>query len=993
MKRTATRSPMPRQLRRARSGFVLIVVLGMLALLSILATTYLTLARTERQAAENFVVQTRAMMLAVSGIEYAIARLRSSAAVAGGHAYGGEDWNGQGEATGTPDGSADDANGNRNGVVDVFACDPEFARRPSFFVDDDRDGLPDLIRIVEGGVTSRRGYSGRVAGTFHEEGDHFVLKVTGSSGQVSVNQKGDGYRKLYDNLGVLALNPPVRDLGTRIQGSQPYSTVDDLLLKGVLTGGQLDVLRPYLTTFAWVDPSTIRPDPQFEPFQRPENLRRQSWIEPRAPIDVNTADFLVLKSCFLGLAGYSADRAKPKKKNAMVLKDSQADDLARAILLARAETFTDSNGNQVYDDGEPFIDVDGDELFCGPFRTWHQFESFVASVPGFGQKRPKGKGWGFGQLKKKEWGADLVCANANPNTLLNCLQPDHQLRRAIDKSDLIASTTEFCFESTGTYVIRSLGRVTSTFHEVLATREIECEVRLFDLSRLTTQEDFEGAEIKVLSSPDVMSIPEEVAGIVTESYDDVNDNGRFDAKDTFTDLNGDGMRDGPALYDGQLCLRPSDPPETAPWGDHPSQLAFRCLFNDSPTHARLGPDQYPSLSADIAEPTLARGIPLSAGDLRTSVEGGGSLLRDLTGSDDYPDLGPNGLFVREETGELIYWNSILNWPVGAGSIRFWLKPTWETHPAANQYKDVLALNQNYSLDPNRGRLVLLDAVHFGPKPGLFKLEGHCYTRTRSTRATETTPDPGFDPPTYVKSHYHVKLKGDWTPDQWHDFSLRYTDQIRFSAWLDAIPFDVLHESKMGGSDSATLGNPSPTYNHMALGSEAPWSDKIGTGTYDDFLIYRSAVPASDAGLTPAWRYDDTGVPGWGEYVGRMRLPAGARVRSLAWTEWRPTLDYQGDDLSSTASEAARKRPDVRFFYRAQGEAAWRPAPRPTDPDAWDGGPISPDPGMPPTNTVEFRFLFDRNGQNPFRNSPAVDDVTFTYTGGAGVVVLSWRILP
>ena len=53
-------------------GFVLLVVLGLLALMSALALAFVAMAKLERQVARNYVERMHAIMAAESGIEYAI---------------------------------------------------------------------------------------------------------------------------------------------------------------------------------------------------------------------------------------------------------------------------------------------------------------------------------------------------------------------------------------------------------------------------------------------------------------------------------------------------------------------------------------------------------------------------------------------------------------------------------------------------------------------------------------------------------------------------------------------------------------------------------------------------------------------------------------------------------------------------------------------------------------------------------------------------------
>ena len=62
--------------RSPRRGAVLIVVLGVLMLLSLLATSFATLQITERQVSRNYLDTVRAKLLAQSGVQDALERDR-----------------------------------------------------------------------------------------------------------------------------------------------------------------------------------------------------------------------------------------------------------------------------------------------------------------------------------------------------------------------------------------------------------------------------------------------------------------------------------------------------------------------------------------------------------------------------------------------------------------------------------------------------------------------------------------------------------------------------------------------------------------------------------------------------------------------------------------------------------------------------------------------------------------------------------------------------
>ncbi|MBI3273044.1 MAG: hypothetical protein HYZ53_28905 [Planctomycetes bacterium] len=963
--------------RASRRAMALIVSLGMLTLLAIVATTFVALSRSERVSSENYVIKVRARMLAESGIDYALAKLRTPLGLGPESVYGGEDLNGNGAQVGGPfnaDALLDDANGNAGGAVDFLACPLRFARRPSWFADANGDGLPDLLDIVERGVAARRGYSGVLPGTLHALGDTFAIRLLDTSSELYVNGAGNGYRALYRNLCLLLLGNA--SLGDRIQARQPYGTPEDLVVTAALTEAEFAVLRPYLTCQAWVDSSTMRPDPQASLLVMPRAFRRLDRVEPRAPINVNGADFNLLVAVFQGISGFFTDNNAPVK-SFFSINATRARALAQAIVDARAETFVDANPNGVWDPGEAFVDRNANGRYDGPFRTWDQFENFLGGVQGF-----------VGNFNRAF--RELVLANANPNSCLNKFQPDAHRYHGTDKADLVVYTTELCFSATGFFDISSYGRVTDSSNRVVGEDEVRAVVKLFETRVLTTQEDFESAGVKVTMDPDVRTLPEEVSDFATESFTDTNGDGRFTKGDAFQDANGDGARDGPAIYDGQVTLRPADPPGSLPWGDA-SALTFRALFNDSAATSRVGRgDAYPSLVADVATPANRR-FPLSSGATVSNVVRGASLVKDLSGSNNYSDLFPDGLFIRRERQKTIYYSPIGNIPPLTGSVGFWVKPTWRGIPAALQYRDLLGMDQQFAFAPNRGRIFLMYAL----TPGVFVLEALWNHDSAGTAANEVDNDQGYVPPIFQCLHTLDIRSNNWNPGQWHYFALRWQDMMRFNFFLDGNSSASLFEAALEPGVTIIRIGPVPTLNLFTLGSNMPWFNTIGSGTFDDLRVHRSLVPNSDVGLAPPWRYDDTGYPGYSTYVGRFTLPQGAVVRTLGMTSLRPSENYRGDPLDNRVSTPRRRRPDVSLSYKVSSETGWRVHPRSTDPNRVDGEELPVDPNTPAVGageTFQFMLTFDRRGQDPFRNSPTVDDVRVTYALGSPQF-LSYNVVP
>jgi Tfp pilus assembly protein PilX len=115
-----------------KKGVVFIVVLGVLVLLVLLGVTFSLLTRIEKSSSEAYMNQIRAKLIAQSGIETAIAQLRSNTAQFPEDAiFWGEDTNKNGKLD-----TGEDQN--KNGRLDVGDCPIEYALRPSFAAMDDK---------------------------------------------------------------------------------------------------------------------------------------------------------------------------------------------------------------------------------------------------------------------------------------------------------------------------------------------------------------------------------------------------------------------------------------------------------------------------------------------------------------------------------------------------------------------------------------------------------------------------------------------------------------------------------------------------------------------------------------------------------------------------------------------------------------------------------------------------------------------------------------
>jgi hypothetical protein len=168
-----------------------------------------------------------------------------------------------------------------------------------------------------------------------------------------------------------------------------------------------------------------------------------------------------------------------------------------------------------------------------PFATWGQFERFIDGLvhhppetPGLflDERGPRQLNivdslilyrrlfWSHYTYFASQAIADTIKANFNPNLHLNELNPDADLWGWVDKTDLITNSTEFCFLPTGYFEIESVGQILRAewepgkFHispyllimkdsfthnnQIMGQRRLKVVVKLWDLYRQTSQEDF-----------------------------------------------------------------------------------------------------------------------------------------------------------------------------------------------------------------------------------------------------------------------------------------------------------------------------------------------------------------------------------------------------------------------------------------------------------------------------------------------------------------------
>lgn len=620
--RARMRASRPRPAPAWHKGHALLTVTALLGLLSLTATSFVTIATQERRTAQNHILQVRARMLAEAGIERAVSDLRST-------------------ATATDDLGSSPLQRRQawsDPRDDYFYADLQaapfgprpYGSAPAPLAHARRISYAAALAPFDASCS----ISGQLGGTFGPASDTFALKVIDCAAQINVNDHNAALARILDQLGAVTGVERVGGLtlGAAIVGTRPragYASKDEVLAR--VFGGDADRfarIREFITCHGWVDPGTVR-----------WSAAAPRWTpEPRAPINVNTAPKEVLVAVLWGLAARveTTDGAgRPAVLAVGPIARDRAEAIADQLIANRPVARTQS-----------------------PFNDWPRFSREI-----LGRLR------GLSRLEM-----DLLRANFNPNSDLKKLNPDRLLADPagdlaagaadlLDKSDLTASSTEFCFGSMGYYEIEALGRVAQG-GRTLAHATVVSVVKLFDVFRATSQRDFETDRVWSdrrfgdLRGPDgipaVTSIPEYPYATGRTGYRSTAGDAAWAAE-----------------YDGSLLL--SGVART-PVVNEADRTTFVAGFGRGRVEADLGrgtdrPDgPRAPLEAGPGAPAEAR-----VSD-RQVVQGRGGARAFTDGS----DLDPFGLRL-DGRGRLKSYPPDA-WPTGAGTLELLVKPAADQRP-------------------------------------------------------------------------------------------------------------------------------------------------------------------------------------------------------------------------------------------------------------------------------------------------------------------------
>ncbi len=510
-----------------RRGLALIVIVCVLGLLTVMTACFLSLAQMERRASQRRIHQTRALLLARSGIEDAQARFRL------------------GQDPFLPETEYEDS-----------SIPLSKARRPSFSVG---GPSPDGVQ-VEGRLL---GYSGALGAEVPAAGAGYALRIDGGGFHVNggdpAQSAGLGYNAvLRGMLGTLAEaidreTTPRRGILVEADG---WALIDarpadgwrglDQIRDGALGGSQarMDLLRPYLALHAWTDRKVIRPsvlpamedkefkcwgeirqgrsnvrtDPTVAPTRDPPDFERVGTrLMGRAPVDFSWARRRkpALIALTAGLGGlYLGERSSEPVGTAfgVFAKDcvghlrkaeirlawgvpNDCEELARQVFESTSEIRT-------WEDFDRFCDTLTFPSAMAAANTLATVTSNAWVAAGRPHPDPTWNAMVKGQdgLDVQEACRSLLKANFNPNSNLNKFNPNAAQWHLVDKSDLTAYSTEFSLQPLAAVRIRSLGRVSGPNGRLLAQQELEAELGGPFLLRLTTQGEFVAGD---LGNPDL----------------------------------------------------------------------------------------------------------------------------------------------------------------------------------------------------------------------------------------------------------------------------------------------------------------------------------------------------------------------------------------------------------------------------------------------------------------------------------------------------------
>ncbi len=1006
-----------------RSGLALLVCIGILGVLAVLGTTFVLLARLERQASQRRIHATQAFLLARSGIEDAQARLAAG----------------------------------QDALSPVMEpCPLRQALRPSFFVSAPA-GTPILIP-VEG---RDRGYSGALS----HASTQYALRLSGGGGfcvnggdpsfhsdPTAVSDANTGLRRLLGLLAEAIDREDGLNDGAPVDGTDGFALVDRRPLRPegwtgfgeireVLGDARLEALEPYLCLGSWSDKRVVRPNAPASM----ENVDYASWGEIKLahrqdrPGSV-APDFERLAGRLVGRCPVSLPWARHRRP-ALIALIAGLKGLYLDNFFATTRHATDSVGRMMPAEllnlwsGTDDCHVAAEAILTSTsaLDTWQGFNEFCDTLPLSGT----------GDLLQAR--RDLLKANFNPNTGLNKLGPNLSAFKLVDKADLLASSTEFSLYPVAGEEIDSLGRVLDPSGRLLASRRLSIRLAPPSLVRLSTQRELVSEDLGNLDLPGderMPRLPGFLAGGMPAFITSGNGTG-FTWGHAFLPGRGVSLQSypepcfdttpfggatsleiRPADYDGALQLATLETPRDSAYGATaaggiPPDLKMLGRFDDA-----FDLDVY-----DCLTESSAMNVP----DLLQARQGD-SVMDAIRPNTLYPD----GAYSERDRTPAFHGRD--NMPPLWGMLSFWVKPNrFDRHWGFGQMTGMRGLPlvhaTNYgtpfpNLNANFGTAqpFLIGHIHFARLEAFqtfFEIShvAQDYDFSGSYRSRSHGFSASFPSPRerrwYLASFYWDFRVPD-APGAEH-----LTGELVIDDGTGLGPFGAPANScrnsnyvnDRGGNDGTATSDLTAADvlgpHLISLGRHnRPWeqgtASQFGGGadsTFDEFAVYDFGPGLGDS-TSPAWIYglnryrdgryyregdypvrglEDPGPPGRAAqyFSAPITLPAGSLVRRVSWTFTRPP------ELSADYAEVSLVKavpvPGWRYLW---GEALSRSVNRvASSSQAWM-------PGLSAMGGFRLHAVFRRAVALPLDipvlDSPVLDDLTVIYSPPEGIPARRWE---
>ena len=1015
----------------SRRGLALIVVVGVLGVLAVLAVAFVTMAQLERRASQQRMNAAKAYLLARSGIEDALARL----SLGQDPAYGGEDWDGSGGALSAFE-TAQEVY--RQGSPDLAGCPVRHAMRPSFF-----ERMPSGNPVTAGMDGLQRGRSGALSGDFSTAGNAYVLKVEERGGihvnggdLSSVGEHPGTYdttlRRILGNLAEELGSPLLRADGEALVTQRPaggwvsFPQIQSLALGGAAP--KLEVFRPYLALNAWVDRKVIRPTALpalvgVSPKAWAELKRGSSddpvgtgnfftggrsapspQFEPRAPVSLPWA-----RRHKAALAALIRDL------EGVYLDESSANSFTYGDVLGRTRSvkLNAAEAGQVAD----LLATSTSEL-----STWQQWNEYCDTL-GSDILVLTGTTDAV-ELQAKR---DLLKANFNPNSDLNKFNPNPSLWKEIDKSDLLAYSTEFSLYEPHGYGISSAGRILSAGGRLLASRTLQAEVSGPMALRLTTQKEFVCNNLGSLEvagdESDLRQPGWKVAGApeyITQSNGlsrtwghRLNTSGGYPGG--WMNGNSQGLSlqtypepcvqagipfrlsTAPASYDGNLQLA------TVETANDDMYTVTATTTHDMKCLARFNDD----LSLDVHDCTTATSAQNQA-DICQAPSLTNSLLDAAFPNTLYPD----GCYAERNRAPGYLDRDNCNGFHGV--LSFWVKPNydilaatwsrgrqyfrWTNYGVSNQTQFFFLGNTDYG-NPKNSFVAQFETWHTDDDPcqeHAFQIGNRPIEPRRWYLMTLfwDFQEPGLN----ADNVGELVVDGGVLPENLASYNT-------YSSWNNA---SVAEDITVDAQEDASGGPFKP--HKFFLGKRGAcggnsfdsWLNGVaGTGadaTFDELALYDfGQVPTSanqlaasrypEGRYTKGWQYSSLSSPPAPDQAGSwfsapIPLPNGSVLRDVRWTWYRPPSlpqDYPEIELTATAGASYLW---AESLSRSTMGSGWT-----VDRQSWKVNEALPGPFRA---HVVFRRPAALSLSTPILDSPVLDDLTFLYEPPGGPRITSWE---